>query len=191
MTFPASNGSAPLLASGQHSQIRVGLILSSVLAIALGLMTLIWPGITLLLVAIFFGVSLVFMGIARITSAFNGKFLPTAIRVLEGILGVLILVAGWLVILSPGSGLAILAIYVGIGWILEGVVTLIHGIMWPTIAPRWLVIVGGVLSIAAGGVVLALPGQSLAVFAIWAGVLLVAIGVVQLFNLPKKAPAAS
>lgn len=169
------------------NSIRSSAMASAVIGIILGIIALVWPGPTLLVVAWLFGVALVVAGLFRIFYAFGGTEQSSGSRWLMGLFGVLEVVAGILCLLHPVSTLVFIAIFIGIGWIFEGAHNLMAGITGNTIAPRWLAILGGLISIVAGIVVLFLPGLAIATFVTWGAILLIIVSVVALFSLPAKA----
>ncbi|WP_166871111.1 MULTISPECIES: DUF308 domain-containing protein [unclassified Salinibacterium] len=164
--------------TGSDRTTRGGMIAVGVIAIILGIVTLVWPNATLFTIAVLFGIYLVLSGIARIAFAVSATPLGTGARWLIGILGGLIAIAGIICLFSPFESLMLLAIVIGIGWIIEGIFDLVAGITGHTITPRWWAIVVGVITLLAGIAVLILPGLALATFVITGGFLLILIGVV-------------
>lgn len=166
-------------------------IASAIAAIVLAIIALVWPGATLLTVALLFGAYLIVSGIFRIVLAFTSDRLSTGLRWLVGILGVLIVAAGVIALANPAQSLLVLALVIGIGWIIEGVAQIIGGATGRTALPRWLAVLSGVVSLAGGIVVLFLPGLAIVTFVLFAGWILIAIGVATLFSLPPKAEKSS
>lgn len=165
-------------------------IASAISAIALGVAALVWPGATLITVALLFGAYLVVAGIFRLVIAFTADGLSTGVRWLVGILGVLIIVAGIIALNNLAQSLLVLAFVIGFGWIFDGVASLVGGITGRTALPRWLAIVSGLISIIGGIVIFTLPGLAIVTFLIFGGWILIAIGVATLFTLPPKTPKA-
>lgn len=163
-------------------------IASAISAIALGVAALVWPGATLITVALLFGAYLVVAGIFRLVIAFTADGLSTGVRWLVGILGVLIIVAGIIALNNLAQSLLVLAFVIGFGWIFDGVASVVGGITGRTALPRWLAIVSGLISIIGGIVIFTLPGLAIVTFLIFGGWILIAIGVATLFTLPPKAP---
>jgi len=180
----------PEMAEQARAAIRSALITSAIVAIILGVIALFWPGPTLLAVAIVFGIWLVVGGIVRMATAFSSHFLSTGMRWAIGILGALVTIAGIVCLFHPGSALWVLTVFIGIGWIFDGVSALFSGRDRATVGPRWLYILGAVLSVIAGIIVLSMPAVAIATFAMFGGILLIVVGVVTLFTLPPRAGAA-
>ena len=95
---------------------RAGLIASAIIGIIVGIVALVWPEPTLLVVALLFGITLIFTGVYRLTVAFSEKLLPTSMRVFFGIMGAIVLIAGIICLFNPGESLVLLAIVIGVGW---------------------------------------------------------------------------
>ena len=161
-------------------------IATAISAIALGIAALVWPGATLITVALLFGAYLVVSGIFRLVIAFTSDSLSTGIRWFVGIMGVLIIVAGIIALNNLAQSLIVLAFVIGFGWIFDGVAAIAAGITGRSALPRWLSIVSGVISIIGGIVVFTLPGLAIVTFVIFGGWILIAIGVATLFSLPSK-----
>lgn len=175
--------------------LRTSLIVTSIVGIVLGIVAIVWPGPTILVVAILFAISLIMTGVFRVYQAFAASFLGTGTRVLLGIIGLIILVAGVIALFSPGDALWLLAVFIGIGWIFQGFSDLYAAITKSGHSPTWYLIVSGIVSVIAGIVMLILPVFSLEVLTWVGGIMLVAISIATLLTLPKKvegpaAPAA-
>lgn len=166
-------------------------IASAISAIALGIAALVWPGATLITVALLFGAYLVVSGIFRLVVAFTSDSLSTGIRWLVGIMGVFIIIAGIIALNNLAQSLLVLAFVIGFGWIFDGIAAIAAGITGRTALPRWLSIVSGVISIIGGIVVFTLPGLAIVTFVLFGGWILIAIGIATLFTLPPKKSASA
>lgn len=166
-------------------------IASAISAIALGIAALVWPGATLVTVALLFGAYLVVSGIFRLVVAFTSDSLSTGVRWLVGVLGVFIIVAGVIALNNLGGTLLVMAYVVAFGWIFDGIAAIASGVTGRTALPRWLAILSGVVSVIGGIVLLFLPGLGIVVFLITGGWILIAVGIATLFSLPPKKPAES
>ena len=86
--------------------------------------------------------------------------------------------------------LMLFAVLLGIAWIIIGAIDLIAAIADSTLSDRWLIALGGLLSIVAGVVVVSWPDISITVIAWVAGIDLVVFGIVlaiQAFRLRSLA----
>jgi uncharacterized membrane protein HdeD (DUF308 family) len=165
-----------------------------VLTAILGGMVLAWPGPSILVAAILFGVYLLMSGI---TELFLSYTLPrsAAARVLLFIAGALSVVLAVLSFRHFGDGYAVLllSLCIGIGFTFLGVSEVAVAGTLPALPGRGWYIVLGILSVIAGVVVLAWPFDSIVLLAIVTGVCLVLIGVIQIvqaFQIRKDAKAA-
>lgn len=183
----------------QHSEvpaqartaIRTALMVSAVSGIVLGIVALFWPGPTLLAIAIVFGLWLVVSGIMRVATAASSSFLSSGKRWLVGILGAIVFLIGIVCLFNPGGSLVVLAIFIGISWILDGITALFSGRDRATVGPRWLYVLGSIVSVVAGIIVLALPGVAIVTFAVFGGIMLIIVGIVTLCTLPPKVDSTS
>ncbi|GAA10954.1 hypothetical protein GOALK_016_00770 [Gordonia alkanivorans NBRC 16433] len=155
----------------------------------LGIVAIIWPGPTIVVVAILFAISLIIAGIFRIYQAFAASFLSTGVRALLGVVGVIVLLAGIIALFSPGDAVWLLAVFIGIGWIFQGVADLYGAVTKSGHSPTWFLILSGIISVIAGIVMIILPVFSLQVLAWVGGIMLVALSIATLLTLPKKVEA--
>ncbi|HEY6424226.1 MAG TPA: DUF308 domain-containing protein [Pseudonocardiaceae bacterium] len=151
--------------------------------IALGVLTLItgilivsWPGPTLLVIAVLFGLQLLIAGIFRLVAALAMDELEHGSRVLFALLGILYLVAGILCLRSPFQTVAILALLLGLVWTVGGVIGIIHGIGGNVPSRGW-AIASGVISAIAGIIVLVYPISSLLALSWLLGILFIVLGI--------------
>lgn len=156
-------------------------LVSGVLAIILGILVLVWPGITILVAAIFFGAYLLITGIAQVVFAFS-LHVTAGGRVLLFISGAAALILAVLCFRSLQDSILLLAIWVGVGFVFRGVATAVSAISDPTLPGRGWEIFFGVISLLAGVVMLAAPFESLATLAIVVGVWLVVLGVFEVIS---------
>lgn len=174
---------------GRFAALRPAMIAAAVLGIVLGLVMLFWPGITLVLTAVFFGVALIVAGGSRIAFALSSVSRPP-LRLLMGVLGVLMVLAGALCLIRPVRSLLFVIIMIGLSWILSGIFDAVAGAVGGVAGSRLVAIIAGVLSVIAGVVVLALPGLALDAFVTLGGILLVVVSILTLANLPQSSPRA-
>ena len=156
---------------------------AGVLTIVLGGIVLAWPGPTLLVASTLFGVYLLLTGFVGLFMAFT---LPRSagMRVLLFISGILSVVLAILSFRHFGDAYAILllSLWIGIGFIFQGVSAIAAAIGESELPGRGWSIVLGVISVIAGLVVLVWPFDSIVVLVVVAGVWLVILGVVQIIH---------
>ena len=152
-----------------------------VICLVLGLVALIWPQATLLVVALVFGLQLIAVGLIRVVAAVALKELPGWSRAVSGILGALTVVAGIICFFRPGTSLLVLALVLAVGWIIDGISELVSAFAVPRrTGERIGLIAFGIVGLIAAVVVLIFPGESLLLLARIGGVILLAFGVLAL-----------
>lgn len=160
---------------------------SGILSLILGALILAWPGISVLVAAVAFGVYLILTGIAQVMFAFS-LHVSAGSRILLFISGAASLILAVLAFRHFGNAVLLLAIWIGIGFIFRGVATTVSAISDPTLPGRGWSIFIGVISLIAGVVVIGAPFESIITLAIVVGVWLVVIGafeVVSSFGIRK------
>jgi uncharacterized membrane protein HdeD (DUF308 family) len=157
--------------------VRAMLVVRAVLAIAFGLVALFWPGLTVLALAIAFGIYAIVDGIATVVDAIGNR---ERSRWWLGLLGgVASLVAGVLALVWPGITALVLAVVVGIWAVITGVAQIATAIRLRSAGGRvWLIGVAGVLSVVAGILFMVWPGQGALGLALLFGVFAIVYGVV-------------
>jgi uncharacterized membrane protein HdeD (DUF308 family) len=154
---------------------------SGLISLILGVLVVIWPGKSILAAAVLFGVYLVVSGIAQIAFAL-ALDVSIGSRVLLLISGALSLVLGVLAFRHFGGGYAVLllAIWIGVGFVFQGVAEAALAISHPGLPSRGWHIFLGVLTAIAGMIVLTYPFDSIVMLAIVTGVWLIVIGTCQM-----------
>ncbi|WP_369830146.1 HdeD family acid-resistance protein [Mycobacterium sp. E1747] len=156
-------------------------LLSGILSLALGVVVLAWPGISIVVAATAFGAYLLITGAAQVFFAFS-LHVSAGSRILLFISGAASLILALLAFRHFGQGYAILllAIWIGIGFIFRGVGTTVSAIQDPLLPGRGWSIFIGVISLLAGIVVLASPLESIVTLALVVGVWFVVIGIFEI-----------
>ncbi|BDI23178.1 HdeD family acid-resistance protein [Herbiconiux sp. L3-i23] len=167
---------------------RGQLIAVAVIGLVLGIIGAIFPAATALTISIIFGAFLLVLGVSRIVSAIIAHSLNAALRWLSAIVGVLLLAVGVLCLADPFEAWSTLAIFIGIGWIIDGVMDIAAGVNG-AVHPRWFAWVSGIISIAAGVAFFVLPFTSLALLVQIGSFLLIVVSLSTLLTLPRKSKA--
>ncbi len=160
-------------------------LVSGILALALGILTLVWPGDSILIAAILFGVYLLITGIAQVVFAFS-LHVSAGGRVLLFISGAAALILAVLAFRhfgkDPLTAILFLAIWIGVGFIFRGVATTVSAISDPALPGRIWQIFLGLISLLAGIVLIASPFESLAILTLIVGIWLVVIGAFEIVS---------
>jgi uncharacterized membrane protein HdeD (DUF308 family) len=151
-----------------------------IITAVLGVIALAWPGRTLLVVAVLFGVQFIVMGIFRFVGAFAVDDVTGGSRVLMALLGVLSLIIGLYAVRHILITLLALVLLLGIFWIVSGTIELFTALSHREMRGRGWSAVMGILSVLAGLVVLVYPGISLLVLAIFLSVWLLIYGAMEI-----------
>src|SRR6478735_39714 len=127
------------------------LITIGILSLLLGILVLVWPKATLLVVAITFGLQLIVAGAVRIAMSRDLPHEPGWLRPLSMLLGALSVVAGVICLFRPGTSLLVIAIFIAVGWVAEGIATIAHGFGSDrSTGARVFLVVAGVVWVIAG-----------------------------------------
>jgi uncharacterized membrane protein HdeD (DUF308 family) len=168
-----------------------GMMVAGALTAILGGVMLAWPGPSILVASVLFGVYLLMSGFTEVYLAFT---LPRSApaRVLWFIAGALSIVMAIFSFRHFGEGYAVLllSLWIGVGFIFLGVSEVSVAGSLPALPGRFWYIVVGVISMIGGGVVIAWPFDSIVALDIVSGVWLVLIGVMQIvqaFQIRKDA----
>ena len=161
-------------------------LLMGIVALVLGVLVLLWPGVSILAASVLLGIYLVASGIAQVIFAF-GLDVSGGYRVLLFITGALSLILGVLAFRQLGQGNAglavlLLALWIGIGFIFQGVAATALAISYRDLPGRGWHIFFGVTSVIAGLIVLVWPFGSIVVLALVTGIMLVILGITQIFS---------
>ncbi len=162
---------------------RTVLVVRAVLAVAFGLVALLWPGLTLLALAIVFGVYAILAGVAIVVEAVRHRGRHRWwLGLLSGLVSV---AAGVVALIWPGLTALVLATLVGIWAVVTGIAEIVRAVRLRRAGGRiWLLALAGVLSVIAGIVILLWPAAGaiglamvLGIFALIYGAVLGALAV--------------
>jgi uncharacterized membrane protein HdeD (DUF308 family) len=170
---------------------RAGWIVA-VVALLIGLFGLIFPQTALGAVALIIGIYLIVSGITRVTTAVTSREIASKWRILLGVVGALVVIAGILVLNNPVGTLIFLVIVTGIAWIVDGVGYLvaaftIRGASGPSAAALG---VAGAVLVIAGIVVMIVPAGALTSMLFLVAILLTIVGALGLIGLAFAAARA-
>jgi uncharacterized membrane protein HdeD (DUF308 family) len=162
------------------------------MTLTLGVMVLVWPDKSVLVAAALFGVYLLASGIAQAIAAFT-VHVPGSGRVLLFLSGAASVALGVFAFhdFNQGAAVWVLATWIGVGLIFQGVAETPLAIKHKELPERGWYIITGVLTLLAGMVVIAWPISSIVVLAIVAGAWLVVIGTAQIVWAVKARKASA
>ena len=132
------------------------LLLRGIAAIAFGVLTFFWPGLTLLTLLFLYGAFALFDGVLSLAAAIMGG--APAPRWWLAIVGLLGLAAGILTFAWPGVTALVLLLFIAFWAIATGVMQIVGAIrLRKEIDNEWLLIFCGVLSVAFGLILIVQP----------------------------------
>ena len=133
------------------------ILLRGVCAIIFGVLTFIWPGITLLTLVLFYGAYALIDGAIAIWAAIvGGEPAPRWWLLIVGLLGI---AAGLVTLLMPGVTALVLLLFIAFWAILTGVMQIVGAIrLRKEIDNEWMLAAGGVLSVLFGIILIVQPG---------------------------------
>lgn len=173
--------------------LRIAVGVGGFVALVVGVLILLWPGKTALVVTAIVGVYLIVVGLGYLGSAVFSRRRSGWGRVGHLLLGALYVVGGILALVylaATAVSLAIfLAILVGVMWVIEGVVAL--ATLGDVASSKVWAVIFAILSIGAGIVLFISPLWSAVVLWWLLGISLVVLGVVQIVRALTWKPAAA
>jgi len=160
------------------------LLALGVLTTILGIVVLVEPGVSLVVIAVLIGVELFVSGVIRLIRSLATS--SETNRVLSAVIGIVLMLVGLFLIRHVDITLLTVAVLTGAFWIVFGIAEIfgiadtIDGLSEPdNTAGLWSVLLG-IVTLLAGIVLLAYPVASLFVVALLAGIGLILRGLVQI-----------
>jgi uncharacterized membrane protein HdeD (DUF308 family) len=159
------------------------LIIRGLVGVFIGILAVVWPGITLAVLVGIFGMYALLDGVINLVLGLSRRRDGRSwAHALQGVAGI---VAGVLAFLWPGVTALVLVVFIGAWAIVTGVLEIAAAIrLRKEIKGEWLLALSGIMSALFGVLVLAFPGAGavaiawlLGIYAAAAGIVLVALGV--------------
>ena len=152
-------------------------VVLGIISIVLGVLSIGYPGATVVTVAIFFAAWLFVTGIYEVIVSFTRDG-DTAMRVFHTIIGVLSVIVGFALLRSPFQSVEVMIFVLGIFWLVQGIMT--FAAAFSVKQGRNWGIAMGILGILAGIVILTYPISSAVILAQIGGIWLVILGIMQI-----------
>ncbi|WP_280183117.1 HdeD family acid-resistance protein [Nocardia cyriacigeorgica] len=183
--MPTYEDSGPVSVLGRG--VRQTVLVVGICSVLLGVAIMVWPGKSVATLAAVAGIYLVVTAVLQMTIAF-GSGLGRFPRVLMFLAGTVSAVLGLLAFRS-GDWVLLVAMWLGIGWAVRGVVHAIAAVWDDDDTPgRGAQEVIGLATLIAGIVVAIVPFDSADVLAAAAGCCMIALGIAEILT-ARKAPA--
>ena len=165
------------------------ILLRGIAAVAFGILTFVWPGVTLVTLVLLYGAFAFVDGLLALWAGIaGGAPAPRWWLILVGLLGI---AAGIVTAVLPGMTALLLLYFIAFWAIATGVIQIVGAIrVRKEIDNEWMLIASGVVSVLFGGIVLVAPGAGalgvlfvIGIYAIIYGVMLIGFA----FRLRKHA----
>ena len=154
-------------------------VIIGVVTLILGIIVTFHPGGSLNVVAVLLGILAIVSGIFHLARIFGRG---EAHRVWSGIVGLAFIVVGVLLIRHLHVTLALIGLYVGLVWIVQGMVALVAAFAGGAREGRGWWIFFGAISVIAGIVVVSTPVDSLTVLAVLLGIWFIVMGIIEIIG---------
>jgi len=152
------------------------MLIGAVVTFVFGIIVVAWPHATLNVIAVLLGIQLLVFGIVRLVAGLTARSDDGAVRVASVILGVLGMLAGLYCIRHLSVTVALLGFLIGLFWALHGIVDLAVAFTAGAVPGRWVRAAAGVISLAAGLIVIFKPKESLTFLLVVLGIWLMLYG---------------
>ncbi|MFE2998142.1 DUF308 domain-containing protein [Nocardia sp. NPDC059246] len=154
------------------------LVVTGGCSVVLGVVMTVWPDKSQTVAGILYGLTLVASSAVQFVVAFGAR-IGTALKVLEVVSAIIALVlAAWA--FTSGEWVALLSLWIGMAWVVRGIVQAIVGVWSEQFAGAGRLEVVGLLTLAAGVVVGVVRFESLTSLSIVVGPLTIALGVSEI-----------
>jgi uncharacterized membrane protein HdeD (DUF308 family) len=154
-------------------------IVAGAVSVLVGVVVLVWPDVSVVVLAWLFGIQLIVAGILQLVAAF-WRDDGVAARVLLGLAGAFSILVGLLCLRGPLQTAVLLGLLVGATWVVTGIIGIVHAIGVGHDHGRGWGIASGILSTIGGAIVLLYPGASILVLTWLVGIVLLVTGLVVL-----------
>lgn len=146
-----------------------------VLIVLAGLVLLVWPGATTIVLVSWLGLAILVYGLHELIGAFSGD--RGRSRLWSGIVGVVAIIGGLAIFFTPLVSTVTVGLVIGWYWLIGGVVGIVGAIVEP--GNRFIRLLVAIVSLLAGLAVIAQPALSLVALVWFSGAWMVAAGVVM------------
>ena len=162
---------------------KTGYIIVSAIMIALGLVLVIYPEISLQLLGIVCGALFIVFGAIRLVGFFSKDLYRLAFQY-DLVFGIFMVVLGIIMLVNPGTLTGFICVALGLSALIDGLFRVQMSVEAKRfgIGTWWLVCVCGVLSAVAGVVVMVRPAESAPVLMTLIGISLMLEGVLNLIT---------
>lgn len=167
------------------------MVVSSLLCVVLGLVLLLWPGMTMRIVCMTVGAVLILSGVVRIIAYFTARD-GSMYSQLNLVFGIILTAVGIWIVVSPEKVLALIPIIMGIIIALHG----LHNIRQAIILNRdqynnwWVALLLGILTVGFGALLVCRPFVAVDTMVMLIGIFLIYDGVSSIWIVTRISKAA-
>jgi uncharacterized membrane protein HdeD (DUF308 family) len=152
-------------------------VFTGIVTLILGIILTAFPSTSLNVVCVIIGIMLIIGGIFHFIRLLDRD---EPHRAWLGLAGLLEVVIGVVLIRHLGLSRALIGLLVGLVWIIQGIVAFLAGVMGTAGRSRAWPIIFGIISIAAGIVVVSVPANSVKVLAVLLGIWFIVMGILEI-----------
>ena len=167
--------------TGSPASAATPTIAAGAVSVVVGVLVLVWPDVSIVVLAWLFGVQLIVAGVLQLVAAFWRND-GAAARVLLGLAGAFSILVGLLCLRGPLQTAVLLGLLVGATWVVTGIIGIVHAFGSGHGHGRGWGIASGFLTAIGGAIVLMYPGASIVVLTWLVGIVLLVTGLVVLFQ---------
>jgi uncharacterized membrane protein HdeD (DUF308 family) len=177
-SYESSRGVPPSLAGlAEHW----GLVLAyGVITLVLGIVLVVWPDATVTVFTVLLAIQLIAAGIFRIVAALE-RHRSDSVRALVGLSGGVALIVGLLILRDPLQSVLVLAMILGVFWLIAGVFDILGALVAPGREGRGWGLLNGVLGVAIGAFLIVYTDLSLKVLVVVVAIWLIVAGLLATF----------
>ncbi|MFF2467645.1 HdeD family acid-resistance protein [Streptomyces mirabilis] len=170
---PLTEGMAFLANMGWQILLTMGLATT-----ALGVLALVWPGATLRVLGVLFGVYLLATGVFELAGAF-GTHVPRHLRAMHFLTGALSILLGLICFRGALESILLLALWIGFSWLLHGTMETAAAASAQDMPARGWYVAFGIIRALAGIVLIVSPFTSIAALTLVVGIMAIVLGLTE------------
>lgn len=167
MSFTKSTGAYRAL------EIALGIV-----ALAVGILALVFPTAVVVTIVVLFGIALLIIGVLRLATAYSSHF-PSSARTINAIVGAVAIIVSLLILVFPTFATLYFVVLIGIGLLIYGIGRIVVGGAANNLNSglRGLIVVFGVIVVAFALIVIFFPVVGILTYAFFVSLSLLLIGV--------------
>lgn len=172
-------------------KIKTNVVISALFGIVLGVVLVIWPGMSIQITCMAIGAVLILNGISRLVNFIFGRD-GTLFSQMNLVMGIIITVIGVYILLQPAKVIAIIPILVGIIIIIHGVNNLQQAVSLckSQYDKWWIALILGLVTVGFGILLICNPFQAIDTLVMFIGLFLIYDGISDIWIVSRVSHAA-